>query len=67
MNNLKRALWEEAIVMPYKNGSKVEIFADASQEGVGAYLVQDGKVVRWISKKFSKSQWKIGQQFQSFL
>jgi hypothetical protein len=58
MNNLKRSLREEAIVMPYKNGSKVEIFADASQEGVCACLVQDGKVVRWISKNFSESQRK---------
>jgi transposase InsO family protein len=58
MLNLKKALREEAIVMPYRAGSKVEIFADASQNGVGACLVQDGKVVRWISKKFNKSQRK---------
>ena len=58
MFNLKKALREEAIVMPYRAGSKVEIFAGASQDGIGACLVQDGKVVRWISKESTESPGK---------
>jgi len=46
---------KDAVVPAYSARIRMEIFTDASKGRIGAYLVQNGQVVGWFSRRLKRS------------
>lgn len=55
-NNLKKLLSAEPVLTYYDPNKELVCQCDSNQSGLGAILLQDGKVIEYASRALSKSE-----------
>lgn len=67
MDKLKSILTRDPVLQNFDNNKSITIQTDASKNGIGCVLLQEGKPICYGSKALSQAELNYGQIAKEFL